>query len=128
MALDMEKAAADYLSLRDAAQAIMREAETKAAHIERVMEKIANQMLAEMNENNASSIRTSAGTIIRQEDMKPRATDWDAFYTWIGENDAFEFLERRVTKTAVAAYFKEHGEPPPGVSVIRELKVTVRRK
>jgi len=128
MALDMEKAAADYLRLRDAALAIMREAEAKVAEIGQVMDKISSQMLAEMNESNASSIRTGAGTIIRQEDLKPRATDWDAFYRWIAENDAFEFLERRVTKNAVASYLKDHEEPPPGVSVLREWKVTVRRK
>ena len=73
---------------------------------------------------------TKAGVFFREMTVKPRATDWTAFYNWIKENDAFEFLHKRITADAVAAYMEQHKDDevalPPGVAVEKEFVVRVR--
>jgi hypothetical protein len=69
------------------------------------------------------------GYFYRKVDTKPQATDWPIFYAWIKENDAFEALNKRITKTFIETFMDEHGgSPPPGVAVQQEYKVHVVRK
>jgi hypothetical protein len=50
------------------------------------------------------------------------------FYVWIKDNDAFDALERRVKKSFIATYMEDNkGELPPGISVMQEYTVTIRR-
>jgi hypothetical protein len=53
--------------------------------------------------------------------------DWDACFDWIKKTQAWEFLERRVSKSTVKDYMEAHGEVPPGISVNSELVVRVRK-
>jgi hypothetical protein len=72
---------------------------------------------------------TAAGTFYREMDVTPQGSDWDAFYTWVAKNNAFEALERRITKTFVKKYMADNnGEVPPGVSVFKKYIIRVRRK
>lgn len=101
------------------------------------LEKLETTMLGILNENfgvgGTASIAGTAGTFYREDDVTPRADDWDRFYRWIAENDAFEALEKRVTKTFVKKFMETHkdadGNPelPPGISVFRKFIVRVRR-
>lgn len=56
-------------------------------------------------------------------------TDWDNFKNYVLENEAVELLERRIHQ----GNFKQHIEEtqgdglPPGVNVMREFGVTVRK-
>lgn len=117
-----------YIKIRD------KRAELKAAYdkedveLKMKQEKLENAMLAQMNATGAKSVRTDFGTVYRQEEIKPSASDWDSLYRWIRNNDAFDALERRIKKTFVTEYMDTHeGALPPGVSVHREFVVRVRR-
>lgn len=126
--IDTAKLARVYVKLRDAKQEIERKAEAEAAELQAKMDIIAASMLNFMNENKMDSIATTSGTFYRQMDIKPSGSDWDAFYKWIAKNDGFEFLERRIKKTAIKEYMDTHkGKLPPGVTVHREYVVRVRR-
>lgn len=127
--MDSTKLAKAYVKLRDAKQEIMRVAEDEASKLEAKMELIEAEMLKFMNTNKMSSIATTAGTFYKELDVKPSCSDWTAFYEWIKENDTFEFLEKRVTKTQIKQYMEmNEDELPPGISVHKEYKVRVRRK
>lgn len=127
--IDSTKLAKAYVRLREAKQAIERKAEEEAGALKAKMEVIENAMLAFMNENKMDTIATTAGTFYKQLEIKPSASDWDIFYKWIADNNAFEFLERRITRTAVKDYMEANkNKLPPGVSVHKEFVVRVRRK
>ena len=53
--------------------------------------------------------------------------DWDAVLTFIRENDAFDMLEKRVSKTAVRGYIDLTKAVPPGITYGTKLSVSVRK-
>lgn len=44
----------------------------------------------------------------------PRAVDWNAFYKYVHDNNAFDMLHKRLTETAIMARVRE-GEIIPGI-------------
>lgn len=126
--MDMNKAVTAYVRLRDARSALRHRFDEEDTALKEKQAMIEAALLNELNTLNADSMKTPAGTFYRQEEMRPSGSDWDAFYRWVKENDAFEFLEKRITKTAVKEYMElNDGAMPPGVSVHREFVVRVRR-
>lgn len=91
-------------------------------------ERIKLAILGFMQKNNVKSIKTDSGTAFQQEEIIPTGSDWQAFYDWVAQNHAFDALERRIKKTFIKDYMENHdGDTPPGVSVLRELTVRIRR-
>ena len=109
---------------------VAREAwEAHEAELDAKLNEIKNFMLATLNESGMESVKTSEGTFFRKEKIIPQGADWDAFYKWVAENDAFDALERRIKSTFVSQYMDEHdGVAPPGVNVFRSWQVGVRKK
>lgn len=91
-------------------------------------ESIKLALLGFMQKSGLKSVKTNHGTAYQQEDVIPTGSDWHAFYDWVRENNAFDALERRIKKTFVKEYMENNeGAVPPGVSVLRELTVRIRR-
>lgn len=67
------------------------------------------------------------GTAYLQNVVGVTVEDWDATLSWIKENNLWEFLERRVSKSVVQDYMESTKEVPPGVNVRQETEVRVRR-
>lgn len=67
------------------------------------------------------------GTAYLQDVVGVTVEDWDATLSWIKDNDLWEFLERRVSKSVVQDYMESTKEVPPGVNVRQETEVRVRR-
>ncbi len=59
-----------------------------------------------------------------KEEVVPKVGDWDSFYQWIKNNDAFFLLHRRVSATAWRDLV-ESGEIPDGVESTRISKLRV---
>lgn len=126
--MDVDRLAKAYIALREARSALKAEFEEKYKTLGAKQERLEAEMLKFLQENNSDSVKTSNGTIYRQEELTPSGSDWEVFYNWVAENEAFDALERRIKKTFVKEYMEAHdGAPPPGVSVYREYVVRVRR-
>lgn len=126
--MDTAKMVKAFVKLRDARTALKREFEDKDNALKSKQELLESQLLKFLNENEMESVKTPHGTFYRQEELTPTGADWDAFYKWIAQNDAFDALERRIKKTFIKEYMETHsGGIPPGVSVYREYVVRVRR-
>lgn len=126
--MDLNQLIRVYIKIRDAKEAASKEASAKDAELKSQLKRIEVALLQHLNENSVESVRTEEGTVFRQEDIMPRADDWAALYDWIKKEDAFDALERRVKKTFVKEYMDSHeGALPPGVSVMREFTVRIRR-
>lgn len=126
--MDLARVVKAYTNLRDARTALKREYDEKDAQFKEAQGRLEAHMLDFLQKNNMDSVKTEAGTFYRQEEIKPSASDWTSFYGWIKEHDAFDALEKRVTKTFIKDYMDAHdGGLPPGISVYREYVVRVRR-
>lgn len=126
--MDNNKITKAYVALREARSTLKKKFEEEDNVLKAKLELLEGQMLKHLNDTGTDSVKTPSGTFYKQEEITPRADDWDAFYKWVAKNDAFEFLEKRITKTAVKTYMETNkGKIPPGVSVFREFVVRVRR-
>ena len=124
-----EELVSAYVALRDERAKLKQQYEEADTKVQKDMEQIEQAMLTICNEVGADSIKTSHGTVIRRVNERFYCTDWDNFKNYVLENEAVELLERRIHQ----GNFKEHmasieGQGlPPGVNVMREYGITVRR-
>ena len=126
--IDLGRITRAHINIRDARTQLRKQYEESDAELKKAQEKLEGVMLDHLNKHGMESVRTDAGTFYRQEEMTPSASDWNALYQWIKDNDAWDALERRIKKTFIKEYAEGHqGGLPPGVSVFREFVVRVRR-
>lgn len=126
--IDLNRVTKVYLRLRDKRDELRRNYTDEDNKLKEKQERLEAEMLRFLNDTKQESSRTVSGTIYKQEDITPTGSDWERFYQFVSENDAFDALERRIKKGFVAEYMREHeGAPPPGVSVLRKYVVRVRR-
>lgn len=128
--LDHERICRVYIKIRDARRAATAEYEKKDAEFKQQLASLEAALLKALGRT--KSMRTEDNiTFYKELDIQPQVKDWDAFYAWIKETDNFEALERRVKKTFIKDYREQHKDDeesnPPGVSVIEEYKVIVRK-
>ena len=129
MSVNTEQMVDAYLAIRGERERILREYEAQDARLKEDMAKIEAALLSVCNDINADSIKTTHGTVIRKLSERFYCNDWDNFRKYVLENEAVELLERRIHQ----GNFKQHlsdrtGDGlPPGVSVMREFGITVRK-
>lgn len=126
-----------HQKIRQAREALKSEYEEADQKLLGELREIESVMLGELNSKfgttGPASCSGLSGTFYRVEDVIPHVNDWDLLYRWIAANNAFEALERRVTRKFVKEYMENHKDAhggsklPPGVSVIRKHDVRVRR-
>ena len=77
----------------------------------------------------ADSIRTGSGTIIKNLRESYVCGDWDNFKKYILENQALELLQQRISQANFKEFLSTREEEgmPPGISTMREYKITVRK-
>ena len=107
----------------------MKEAfETQDSELKAQQDLLAEKMLDVCRENNADSIRTPAGTIIRKVDTRYWTTDWDSMYQFIQEHDAYPLLEKRIHQTNLKQFLEENPNLlPAGLQADSKYTVVVRR-
>lgn len=117
-----------YIKMRDSRNAAKREFEAQDKEIEEQMKLIEQQMLEVCKQNNANSIRTEHGTVIRQIKSRYWTNDWDSMYQFIKDNDAYGLLEKRLHQTHMKEFISENPDKlPMGLNVENEYTITVRR-
>lgn len=125
---DTEAVVRAYRKIRAERSANTKAYEARDLQLKTMLERLEGAMLAHLNATKSKSINTEEGTFYKQEDIMPSAADWPTIYRWIGENDAFEMLEKRLTKKVVKQYMDDNdGAAPPGINVQREWVVRVRK-
>ena len=123
-----DKLAEIYIKIRDKRAEIKEKFEAEDALLKEQQDLLAEEMLEVCYENNADSIKTPAGTIIRKVDTRYWTTDWDSMYQFIQEHDAYPLLEKRIHQTNLKQFLEENPELlPAGLQADRKYTVVVRR-
>lgn len=127
--INTEEVVGAYLNIRTERERILREYEAKDAKLKEDMTKIEALLLEVCNNINADSIRTSHGTIMRKLNERFFCQDWENFRKFIIESASLELLEKRIHQGNFKQFMADHevGGLPPGVSVMREYGITVRK-
>lgn len=117
-----------YIQLRDKKAAIKAEYDAKVADVDNVLDKIEAVLLKTFDEAGMDSVKTSSGTAYKSLRTSASVADWDAFWSYVQQNGAFEMIERRCNKTAVEQHKSANdGQLPPGLNWREERVVNVRR-
>ena len=118
-----------YLTIRNEREKLKSGWEAEDGALEQEMKLLEQSMLTVCNDTNASSIRTESGTVIRSLKERFTTNDWDNFKKFVLDNEAIDLLERRIHQGNFKEFMAEHqGEGlPPGVNVMREFTIVVRK-
>ena len=118
-----------YLHIRSQREKLLSEYEVADLALKEDMAKLEAVMLEMCNAVNADSIKTKHGTVMRKMNERFFCQDWDNFYKFVLDNEAVQLLERRIHQSNFKEFINSHeGDGlPPGVNVMREYGVSVRK-
>ena len=117
-----------YIKIRDRRDELKRQFEEEYAKLEEQLSIISGEMLEVCKENNADSIKTPVGTIMRRVDTRFWTNDWDSFYEFVQENDAYGLFEKRIHQGNMKQFLEENPDLlPKGLMSDSKYKITVRR-
>jgi hypothetical protein len=126
--LPNDKLVGVYIELRD------RRAQRKAAFANEDaadksrQESIEGVLLRRFQDDGIESVRTANGTAYKSTQSSATVADWDTFFGFVREREAWELVERRCSKDAVKQYKAANDEQlPPGLNWREEIVINVRR-
>lgn len=114
-----------YIKIRDA----RKELTQQDAKLEEQQQMIQEKLLEICKDTGAESLRTEFGTVTKRVSKQYWTHDWESFYKFIKEHDAFPLLQRRISTTTMTDFLEEHPDlHPPGLNVDASYTISVRRK
>lgn len=116
-----------YMKLRDQKATIEAEVKERVSDLKNKMEKLEAYLKTQMDEQGLTSFKSDYGTAFLTTTDYANVADWDAVLTFIRNNDAFDMLEKRVSKIAVRGYIEANKAIPPGVTYGTKLEINVRK-
>ena len=118
-----------YLGLRGQREKLARKYDQEDSVLKEQMERLEEAMLSTCNDVGAETLRTESGTIVKTLKENFVCGDWDNFKKFILENNALELLQQRISQTNFKEFVSTRQEEglPPGISTMREFKITVRK-
>ena len=124
-----EKLVKTYVTIRDERNKLAREYDAKDKDLANDMVSIEQALLNSCNEIGADSMRTEFGTLIKSTKENFICGDWDNFKKYIKDNDAIELLQQRIHQGNFKEFLSSREDEglPPGISTMREFKITVRK-
>lgn len=116
-----------YIGLRDRRSERKRAYEMEDEGDKGKQEKIEGILLRRFQDDGIESVRTASGTAYKTVRTNVSVGDADMFFSFVVQNELWELLEKRASKTVVEQYKAEHEDLPPGVNYSETVCVNVRR-
>lgn len=131
--MNMDTLTEKFIELRDRRATIKKTYEEEDAKLTKLQDAIADKIKEILHSMGVTSAKTPHGTAYISHKESATVADWDAVIRYIKENDAYDLLEKRVSKTAVKDRMEQDRDgnytnpPPPGVNFVRIEGVNIRR-
>lgn len=125
--MKLSEAVEIYIKLRDKKAQIKSEMDAKLAPINEKMSKLEAKLLEAFTKTGMDSVKTEFGTAYTVVRTSVSVADRSVFMDYIRDNDEWDLLEVRPSKSGVEQYKSVHNDIPPGVSTREERVVNVRR-
>jgi len=116
-----------YIKIRDRKEALAKQQKEELSKYTRAMDAIENDMLRRLNDEQAEKIGTKHGTAYKTVRTSATVADWETTLQYVIDMEMWALLERRVSKQAVQEHIEHLGTTPPGVKIVQDLKVNIRR-
>jgi hypothetical protein len=103
------------------------EVKDKVSTIKAKMEKLEAWIKEQADVQGVTSFKTKHGTAFLTTTDYANVADWDAVLDFIREQEAFDMLEKRISKIAVRGYIEANKAVPPGVNYGTKLEINIRK-
>lgn len=124
---DVERIVEAFVKLRDHKMKVQKRHKEELAPINEKMDRLAGWLQSDLLQRKVQSQKTAAGTAYLSTDSSATVKDRDAYLKFVIENEMWDLIENRVSKTAVRDYLERTNEVPPGVNYVTTQVVRVRR-
>ena len=126
--LTADDLASIYIKIRDKRAEIKEQYEAQDNDLKEQMELLSERMLSICQDQEADSIKTKSGTIIRKIDTRYWTSDWVSMYDFINQHDVYELLEKRIHQTNMRQFLEENPNLlPAGLMADSKYSIVVRR-
>jgi hypothetical protein len=127
MALTVDDVISAYMKLRKQKESIEAETKDRVKEVKAKMEKLEAWIKQKADADGVTQFKTLHGTAYLTTTDYANVADWDAVLGFIRENDAYDMLERRVSKVAVRGYIEANKAVPSGITYGTRIDVNVRK-
>lgn len=122
------KLASVYIKIRTKRAELLAAYELEDNKLKEALETLEEEMLEKCKDEDADSIKTPFGTIVRSVKTRYWPADWEIFNQYVIDNEALGLLEKRVHQTNMGQWLEEHTDnPPPGLNIDRRYVCSVRK-
>lgn len=127
MTVNVDDVVATYMKLRLQKESMEAEVKDRVSVIKAKMEKIEAWIKEQADLQGVTSFKTKHGTAFLTTTDYANVGDWDAVLDFIRTQEAYDMLEKRVSKIAVRGYIDANKVVPPGVNYGTKLEVNIRK-
>jgi translation elongation factor EF-Ts len=127
MTITVDDVIATYIKLRDKKQQIDNEAKERTRELTEKMLKLEAWLREQADTQGVTSFKTRHGTAFLTTVDYAHVAEWDSVIDFIKANNAFDMLEKRISKTAVRSYIEMHKSVPAGINYGTKLEVNIRK-
>ena len=113
-----------YIKIRDKRAELSRQ----DSNLEEQQLLIQQELLNICKETGTDGLKTQYGSVSRRLSKNYWTSDWESFYKFIKEHDAFHLLQQRMSNGNISTFLEENPDlHPPGLNADASYVVTVRR-
>jgi len=113
-----------YIKMR----AQIRELEDKVKAIKHQQTMVTDKMLELCSDQDVNSLATTNGTISRRLNSSYWTSDWDSFYNFVKDNDAYHLLEKRIHNGNMKEFLADNPDAVPmGLQSKKQYVISVRK-
>ena len=127
MTVQVDDVVATYMKLRSQKESMEAEVKDRVSTIKAKMEKLEAWIKEQADVQGVTSFKTKHGTAFLTTTDYANVADWDAVLDFIRTQEAFDMLEKRVSKIAVRGYIEANKAVPPGVNYGTKLEINIRK-
>ena len=122
-----------YVELRTRREELKKEFTSEDGKLKDMQAKIEDWFRVKMDTDGVQNFKTNHGTAYKTYVESFKVADWETFYKFVQDNEAFDLLKHDVNKTACKERMNPDRKgvyadpPPPGVNMTRIEKVNIKR-
>jgi len=123
--LSADRLAKIYVKIREKRRELAKQDDELKAQLD----VITAELLEICKTQGASTIRTPHGTISRRTTKNYWSSDWDSFFKFVKENDAFSLMHQRINNSNMEQFLEENPDlHPPGLNADTNQTIVIVKK
>lgn len=127
MTVNVDDVVAAYVKLRDKKDSMEAAVKEQTKGLKEKMAQLEAWLKEQADAQGVTSFKTKHGTAFLTTTDYANVADWDAVLNFIRDNEAFDMLEKRVSKIAVRGYIEANKAVPAGVNYGTKLEINIRK-